>query len=168
LSSLWDDLEGNSGHALHAAVWTLARSPGDSIPFLRERLRPVRAMPDAVRLARLVAELDHDSFAARERAMRELAQAGLAAAPYLHRALRETPSLELRRRTKELLTGLSDGGLGGNAMRALWAVEALEHAGTAEAQALLRELAGGAAGHPLTEEAKQSLRRLEKRAAGKR
>jgi hypothetical protein len=45
------------------------------------------------------------------------------------------------------------------------AVEALEHAGTADAQALLGKLAGGAAPARLTREAKAALDRLDRRAA---
>jgi hypothetical protein len=44
-------------------------------------------------------------------------------------------------------------------------MEALERAGTAEAQRLLRTLAGGAAGARQTQEAKAAVERLEKQHA---
>ena len=85
----------------------------------------------------------------------------------VRRALDEKPSAELRRRAEELLARLRPELGGGAALRDLRAVEALEQAGTAEARVLLRELASGADGHPLTVEAKTSLRRLERRAESK-
>jgi hypothetical protein len=169
LESLWDDLRGTNGHAIHNAVWTLARSPRDSVPFLRKRVKPAEDFtpPDPDALAKLITNLDDERFAVREHASRELARAGRAAAPHLRRVLEGKPSAELRRRAEELLASLPSAGDGGAWSRELWAVEALEHAGTEEARALLRDLAGGAKDHPLTREAKASLRRLEKASGDK-
>ncbi len=167
MAALWDDLLATDVPRAHAAVWTLARSPQDAVPFLRERLKPAPSPPDPKLLPQLVAELDDKRFATRERATRELTRAGRAATPHLRRALEGQPSSELRRRVEALLAALPREAGGGAALRDLWALEALEHAGTAEARALLRDLAGGAPGHPLTEEAKGSLQRLERRAGSK-
>ena len=55
----------------------------------------------------------------------------------------------------------------GERLRALRAVETLEHIGTPEAQEVLKKLAAGAPEPRLTQEAKASLERLGKRDARK-
>jgi hypothetical protein len=133
------------------AQQTLASAPRSALEFLRRRLRPVIA-PEPKRVLRLIADLDSESYAVRERAMRQLEQLGDGAEVYLRRVLRQRPSLELRRRVErllEILTATSprhvrDGRL----------LEVLEWLDTAESRRLLEELAGGAAHAWLTREAK--------------
>jgi hypothetical protein len=161
LTTLWGDLAGDSDSTAHAAVWALARSPGDAVPFLRRRLQPVPAANEA-RLARLVDELDADRFAVRERASRALAEAGETAEPFLRRALEGEPSPELRLRARELLAKVRRAPLYPPLLRQFRAVEVLEHAGTDDAKAVMEVLAKGAAGAALTEDARSSLRRLQR------
>jgi hypothetical protein len=86
-----------------------------------------------------------------------------AEAPSLRRALEKPPSLELRRRVKELLDGLNQ--LPAEQVRGIRAVEVLEHTGSSEAPQVLRSLAQGTPEARLTREAKASLKRLAKRTA---
>src|SRR5262249_62296244 len=86
---------------------------------------------------------------------------GDARGPSLRGARAGKPSLEVRRRLEKLLGNLDPQST--NRLRMLRAVEALEHAGSAEARRLLEELAGGDPEAWLTREAKASVERLDKR-----
>jgi hypothetical protein len=85
----------------------------------------------------------------------------------LEAVLKGQPSAEARRRTEQLLAKVQKE-LTGEALRALRAVEVLEHIGTPEASRVLESLAKGAPGARLTGEAKASLDRLAKRQSPKR
>ena len=167
LAGWWADLAGADADAdaarAYAAVCRLADRPGPAVPWLRARLRPVAPQPR--RIARLVAALDSDQFPARARAMKELEALGGQAAPALRAALQGKPAPEVRRRVEELLGRLDEPLTDPEVLRAVRAVEALERMGTAEARRLLRELAKEAPGARLTEEARSSLRRLDRRPA---
>jgi hypothetical protein len=166
LDHLWDDLGGKDPAREYVAVWALAASPGQSVPFLRERMRPADAPDDVTskKAAKLTAQLDDDDFDVRERATAELARLGKAARPALRAALAGKPSAEARQRIEKLLQPLDEAGLSPEERRLLRAVEALEYAGVPEANKALEALAGGAAGDPLTEHAREALARLAKRA----
>jgi WD40 repeat protein len=162
LAALWDRLADADARRGWEAVRALVAASDAGVPFLRERLRPARTAPE--RVAGLVADLDSDRFAVRDRARRELEALHEAAAPGLAKALRGTLSLEVRRRAERLLARAQDC-RSPQALRQVRAVEALEHIGSAEARRLLEELAGGVPEARLTQEAQASLRRLAARAA---
>jgi RNA polymerase sigma factor (sigma-70 family) len=105
LQGLWADLAGADAARAHRAAWQLALSPRHSLPFLRERLRPV-APTDAgqrKRIAGLLAELGSERFAVRERARAELEKLGAGAEPALREALEGDLTLEVRNRIENLL-----------------------------------------------------------------
>src|SRR5207244_3114473 len=108
------------------ALCSLASSPKETIPFLKARLHAVVA-PDAQCVARLITDLDSEQFNARTQAMRELEQLGEGVVPALLRALESKPSAELRRRAEQLLEKLSNQNPSGEKLRALRAIELLEH-----------------------------------------
>jgi WD40 repeat protein len=166
LAALWDRLADTDAARAWEAQRILAAAPEASVPFLRDRLRPVRAAnPDHV--ARLLTDLDSDRFAVRDRAIRELEALHEAAAPALEKALRGRLSLEARRQAERLLARLR-GRLSPRQLQQVRAVEALEHIGSPEARRLLEELAGGVSEARLTQEAQASLRRMVARMPGGR
>jgi hypothetical protein len=114
-------------------------------------------LTDSARLARLIADLDSDTFGTRDVAERELARLGHAAEPALRMALNGSPSAEHRRRVERLLEAL--GAPQEQDVAASRAVEVLEWMGTPEARRLLKEYGRGAPGAWLTEEAAAALRR---------
>jgi RNA polymerase sigma factor (sigma-70 family) len=159
LDALWDALSSADAGKAEEAVWALAAAPGQAVPLLAEHVRPV-SPADPGRVAELVAGLDSEQFQERQAATRQLEQLGEQALPGLRRALAGGPSPEVRRRLGELL----DRPASPEQVRQLRAVGVLERAGTPEAGALLKQLAGGVPEARLTQDAKASLERLRRRA----
>jgi WD40 repeat protein len=155
--ALWADLA-DSARKAHRAISILVAAPDPVVPFLKDRLRP--AAVDTKRVEKLLADLDGDSFAAREAASRELTRLHYRVEPMLRRALEGKPSLEMRQRIEVILAGpmrhLPED------LRTLRAMAVLERIGTPEAWRILETLAGGEAVHE-THEAKAALQRLKRR-----
>lgn len=161
MERLWADLANADGVRAYRTVWTMA-AVREAVPFLAEHLRPRPPVADE-RLAHLIADLDSDQFETRHRASKELQRLGDLAESAMREALTGKPSLEMRRRLQELLDPLERGTLSSEQLRALRALEVLEHIGTPEAQKVLKMLADGALAARLTWEAKASWERLSKR-----
>jgi hypothetical protein len=139
----------------------LAAAPGRSVPLLRERLR--QGGSDPRRVARLIADLDNDDFAVRERSSEELAKLGDAVAPALRRSLEGSPSPETRLRVRGLLEKLEGPTPAPERLRRVRSVEVLELAGTSEARQLLEAVVAEDPGTELGREAKAALGRLSRR-----
>jgi len=90
---------------------------------------------------------------------------GGAADEALRKALEGNPSAELRQRVRHLLDGSRPAELSPDRLRESRALEILEGMGTPEARRLLEELAKGAPGAGLTEQAKAALGRTAQRLA---
>ncbi len=149
------------GEKAYAAIWTMADAPGSAVPFLRGRLRPATG-PSDKQAAELIAKLDAPAFATREAAEKELTAFGDAAVLSLHAALQAKPSSEQTARLERLLTAATHPIPTRDVLQQLRAVAVLEQAGTPEAKATLKDLAGGAAGARLTTEAVAALGRLSR------
>jgi WD40 repeat protein len=163
LEAAWKHLAGDDAVKAQQAVWMLEREPQQAVDFLGQRLRPATE-PQAARIAALIDDLDSDSFSTRERASTELARLGTRVETQLRKKRAEKTTLEMRRRLETLLDKLDVlTPLSGEELRFVRAVEALEHAGTREARALLLRLAEGAKSARLTREAKASLQRLDRK-----
>ena len=98
----------------------------------------------------------------RERASDELEKVGESSASTLRRALEGEPSTEARRRIEYILKKSDTTAPRGELLRSLRAIELLEMIGTAEAKAVLRDLAKGAVGASVTRTAKEALDRIRK------
>jgi dipeptidyl aminopeptidase/acylaminoacyl peptidase len=162
LDGLWRDLGGANPTRAYEAVRTLAGAAEQAVPLVRDRLRPAKAKVDAARIARLIAELDDDEFAVRERASAELDRLGLEAVPAWRRALAKKPGAELRRRLEELLRKHDKAGAPADQLRTIRAVAVLELAGTRQARRVLQKLAGGPDAL-LAQQARSALDRLGRR-----
>jgi hypothetical protein len=88
---------------------------------------------------------------------------GARVVPELRKALRGSPSAEVRRRVEDLLTKLGGDDRDPDERRLLRAVEVLEGIGTPEARKLLEELAKASPTTEVSDEAKASLGRLKGR-----
>jgi WD40 repeat protein len=138
--------------------------PGKAVEWLATRVTPVR-QPDPSRVKALIADLDHDDFATRERATADLKEFGplVAAALCAVVAKSSSSSAEARRRAEDLLREIANGVASPGELRALRAVEVLEWIATKEARAHLLELTKGAPEGRLTREAAAACKRIEGR-----
>src|SRR5262249_52383818 len=142
----------------HRAQMLLTAAPKESIPFLKDHLRPPRSV-DAKRVEALVAELDDKRFAVREAASTELATMVDQIEPSLTRLLEKSPSAEVGRRVAAVLAAPYRPPTG-EELRMLRVIATLEGIGSPQARDVLRELARGEPARA-TREAKESLERLK-------
>jgi WD domain, G-beta repeat len=156
-AALWDDLASPDAARAYKAIRALAAAPQKSVPLLKEKVPPVRPVPRET-IARLIADLDSDDFATRQKATQELEAIGPPAESALTTALDHDGSLEMKKRLRNLLEKLSSDDLPPERLRQMRVVEVLQHAQSPEARALLQELAAGADGAALTREAQAALR----------
>jgi WD40 repeat protein len=159
---LWSLLADTNAEKAGRAIFAMVDSPTESLPFLKKRIKAASVTSE--RLQKLIEDLDHPRFAMRELAGIELAAIGPAAEPALKKKLLSKPSLEATGRIEKLLAGIQSTRPSPEQLRAVRAVEVLEHIGTLEAIAFLRELAGGADGAYLTSHAKEAIERADRRA----
>ncbi|MBY0524211.1 MAG: WD40 repeat domain-containing protein [Gemmataceae bacterium] len=161
LGALWSELTNDDARPAHKALWTLVGAAEQSVPFLKERLRPI-ARVEPQRVVLWIDDLNSASFTVREKAQRALEAVVDQAAPLLRRALADRPSLEVTRRIERLLT-LLEQAPSGDWLRALRAIAVLEYSGTVEARQALAAIAQGAPEARITQEAKAALQRLTRR-----
>jgi WD40 repeat protein len=159
LQRLWGDLDSPDAMRAYRAIQALERSREQIVPFLAQRLQPAPG-PDAKQVAALIADLDSDAFAVRERSSRTLAELGVPARPALQKALQANPSTEARSRIEAILRQIAQPAPVPSRQPQLRALEILERLATPAARDLLERLAGGAVGDPLTEDARATLQRM--------
>jgi WD40 repeat protein len=162
---LWADLTGKDAAAAYRAVVLLGQDGEKAAAFLAEQLR-AQWKHDPKDVRQLIADLDSNSYVAREKAFKELARLEDIAGQYLREALENKPTLELRRRVELLTQKLNPPTPGPRQLLALRAMEVLERLATPAARKSLQELARGAPGSLLAREAGLALGRLRKRSAG--
>jgi RNA polymerase sigma factor (sigma-70 family) len=162
MEALWTALAGDDAARAYGAINSLAAAPGQAVAFLGARLRPVSVV-EPRQTTRLLADLDSDDFAVREKAATELEKLGESAEPALRKALETKPSPEVRRRVGVILQKLQKASPGPQRLRELRALEVLEQIGGTEVRQLLRRLAEGLPQARLTQEARNTLERLERR-----
>jgi RNA polymerase sigma factor (sigma-70 family) len=163
---LWQALREQDAERAYRAAWALAEHPGQSIPFLKEHLRPARPPVDRDRLRQWLADLDSDEFRKRDTASRELAKLGAAIEPDLRAALANTQSQEARRRLEALLEDVQ-GQLSPEVLRRGRAVQVLELIGNRDAVELLTALAKEPEDESLRREAGAALARLRRSGGGR-
>jgi WD40 repeat protein len=167
IAAWWADLAGEDAGRAYAALWRLGEAPAPAVAFLRRHLKPVTDA-DLKKARPLIAELDSDSFAAREKAFKQLEGLGSAVVPALRAALEAKPSPEARRRLQLLLARAAPAAHAPEVRRRLRAILVLEQIASNEARVLLTELAAGVPYAAETRAAKASLERLSRRAAAGR
>jgi WD40 repeat protein len=161
LEDHWATLPDGDSEKVFRAIRALASAPGQSVPLLRDRLKPAKAeQVDEAAIAKLVAQLDDDDFETREKASEDLEKRGAAIAPLLRDILLKTKSPEARRRLTVLLDRWSKAPRTPDELRAIRAIEVLEAIGTPEARAVLKTLADHPVESVLTREAKAVMARL--------
>jgi hypothetical protein len=133
--------------------------------FLKDRL--TRSAEVEVAARRLIAQLDDDKFAVREKASRELAGLGAMAEATLRQAANDHRSPEVRQRLRNILDAIkqrkkAEEDFGPERVR--MAVAILERIDAPESRRAIQELASGPAEANATREARAALERLKKAA----
>jgi hypothetical protein len=162
LEALWKGLADADSMRADQAIWALVAAPKQAVPFLRARLRAVPAV-DEWRIARLIKDLDSESFEERRQATEELEKLGDLAESALEKVLAGQVALEVRQRAEMLLEKLEKSVSSLEQLRQTRALEMLEHIGTAEARKVLEQLATGAPEARQTRDAQAALERLARR-----
>jgi WD40 repeat protein len=163
LDRLWSDLAGLDGPRAYRAVWALAAAPRQSVPAARARLSALLGV-ESGRVAQLIAQLDDNSFAVRERATKALEDLLPWAEPALRRTLARPPSLEVQRRIEQILATATDRlPARQQRLRLLRVIDFLERAATSEARRCLEGVAAGAPDPDVKREARVALDRLARR-----
>jgi WD40 repeat protein len=163
LERLWSALTAGPGDAARA-LKRAAATPEKAVAFLTERLARVQDCEG--RAAVLLADLDDDRYAVREKATRDLGRLGPEAAFPLRLALEGSPSVEARRRIEEVLEDKKRTGEDLSAYDArgvTLAVAFLEEISGPDAQQALAELARGPARSVVAREARAARERLTRR-----
>jgi Tol biopolymer transport system component len=160
MEDLWADLAGADPARAFRAVCLLSNDPANSMPFLHKRAQPPDTPSPLARIPKLIADLDSEDFAVREKATAELEKLGTAAHPALRKAA-EDGSLELRRRATDLLARKGEPpALAADELQAIRAIEILQRIGTPETVPILRRLAEETPKEtPVQQEAEAALRR---------
>src|SRR5204863_9336373 len=104
-----------------------------------------------------------EDFPVRQAAVKELEAIGGEAVPHLKLVAEKSANASARQLATDTLIRIDMTPPKADELRAQPAIEVLEHIGTAEARAVLAELAAGPAGHRLTLEAAAALARLKDR-----
>jgi hypothetical protein len=166
LEELWRDLAPNNDFRLQRTLASLRAAPGDSVPFLGKKLRPV-ADAQQKRVKELLAQLDDDDGSVREKAMTSLQDLAAEFEPLLAGVAKNHESGEVRNRVRLVLRRQREAAVPSALLIRLRAVLVLEQIGSEPARQVLTRIAGGPDGARLTEEAKQALERLGRPARAK-
>jgi hypothetical protein len=158
LEALWADLAVDNDFRLQRVIAGLRAAPTHTVPFLAKKLHPVPGA-QLQRVKGLLKDLDDDNAEKRDQAMTSLQQEAAAFEPLLAEVRRDAEPGEVRNRVERILGRQRAAAVPRPLLTELRAVTILEQIGSAQARAVLRALAGGAAGARLTEEARQALER---------
>jgi WD40 repeat protein len=161
LDAWWDDLASSDAARAYQAIGALATARDAAVSHLKQRVKPVSDL-GTERLDKLIADLDDQRFAVRDKATKELTELAEDAEAALRAALAKKPSLDVTRRIEEILKRIK-GDIPPERLRLLRSVEVLEHAGTLEARQVLEALADGAPQARLTQEARAARARFTQR-----
>ena len=161
-ANCWQDLAAADPGQAYRATWLLAQHPAEAAKLLRQHLIPASVL-DLAQIQTWLSDLDSEKYAVRVKAFQELEKQGELAEPQLRKVLDGNPPLETRQRAQMLLDRLQGPLSSAEKLRMIRAVEVLEMTGTDEAKEFLQQLAKGEPRHRLTQEAQDSLKRLQER-----
>lgn len=162
VEKLWQELGNDDPRKAYQAVLALCSAGSTTTTFLKGRLRPAVGATRE-RIEQLIKNLGSPEFQTRELASKELMQLGLQVFDHLREVLATTKSTEVRLRAKALLDRLPGWAVQEpETLRVLRAIWVLEWIGSPEACQILQELARGAPGFRLTQEAQAALGLLKR------
>jgi len=156
----WTQLGSADAEDGFSAIFALLREPSSAVLLISKQLHKV-AQERATVVARLIVSLDHSDYPVRQDAEARLRNIGIA----LEQALQSKmagASTEARVRLLRLLSACRTEKMPPEHLRATRAVTVLERIATPQSMRVLKELADGAPGFFLTEDAKAALRRMQR------
>jgi RNA polymerase sigma factor (sigma-70 family) len=159
LADAWEALAHADGKTGFQAQGRFLAEPGKAAPWFAARLTPA-VQPDLAQVKALIADLDDETFATRERATAQVKELWPATAAALREVVAKSATLEARRRAEVIIRDMEKAITPPGAIRALRAAEVLEWIATPEARSLLLHLAKGAPDAQLTREAAAACKRL--------
>lgn len=156
LKAAWDDLTVSDAAKANKAIAELVAGK-QTVPFLKDNLKPAVEQVDAARVAALIKDLDSDAFMTREKATMDLVKLGAAALPLLDKELQNMKSAEQRMRAERVLAKIKEVPAVLQAQRGL---DVLTFIGTADAKGVLEKLSKESADAWLTPLAKGAVTRM--------
>lgn len=157
----WHDLASADATAAYHAMQGLVASPRAAVPFLIRQFQP--PLPaNAVRIKRLIADLDSKSFPVRQKAAEQLDQLDSSAIGAVQEVLGANPSLEVRQRLEQFLSRHQGGD---RKIQAMHTVEVFEEIGSPDSIQALKKLIKDGLDPVMTREANASVDRLTRRAS---
>jgi WD40 repeat protein len=163
--ALLEDLGSKDAARAYKAMQALIATPAEAVALLKPLLRPLPAVKEAA-VRKLLDDLESKQVAVRDKAEKALADLG--SVPVVREGLQKRlagkPAEDTRQRLTRLLERLDSFTISPEMLKKLRAIEVLELVGTPAARKVLESVAGGAAGHRLTDEAQAAVRRLKKAA----
>jgi WD40 repeat protein len=162
----WEALAGADAAKALLSIRGLEVAPRDAVALFSRKLQPAESLPPG-RLEELVKDLSNPVFETRQRAHEELERVGEVASPALKKVLSDRSPLDLRVRVEQLLADAATYQAPPDVLRALRALEVLEHIGTPEAREVVESMTKGAPGAWLTREAQATAARMDRKAAAR-
>jgi hypothetical protein len=156
----WEALAATPAAPAYEALLRLAADPDGSVPLVKKHIQPAPVI-DGAMLEKLIAGLNSDRFAVRERAAAELDKLGKSVVGAVRTRFDATLSLEVRERLTKFLDQHDRDEFTPEELRQERAMQLLEQIGSAEAREVLRELSKGEKSARLTRQADAALNRLE-------
>jgi hypothetical protein len=155
VESCWDLLASADAVKAYRATCDLVNQPDRALKFLQQKLTPPAPTVKPEQVRRLIRDLDHPRYRVRQAGFDALRKLDREAIPEILQALRQSPTLEVRRRLEGLLAQAeADTPERLRVRRALEALGAMRHPG---ARRLLGSLARGTPGMFPTQEAADAL-----------
>src|SRR5207237_1910972 len=95
IENLWSDLADPDAVKAYRAMWSLTKTPEETVTYIAQHLKPEVA-PDQEKVEGWIKELGSDTFVVREKARLELMKWGDLVERKLRKALQGNPALETR------------------------------------------------------------------------
>jgi WD40 repeat protein len=159
--SLWTGLGQQDAALAYRAMLAMLARPHETIPWLAKKL-VAKARPVDTVLAELIRQLDNDDFAVRRGASHQLEELEEFALAPLDAASRDSGHPERAKHATDLVQNLQSGLLP-TRLAASRAIEVLERIGSSDARKILQFLAQADPVLRTTQEARDSLKRLDNR-----
>ncbi|MCI0641928.1 MAG: hypothetical protein L0Y72_11435 [Gemmataceae bacterium] len=160
VEKLWTDLAATDVPVAYRAIWIMQGHADKSVRLLDTHLQLEPPLPDKL-LPQLIADLDNETFAVRQKAEQKLRDFGKEVEPLLTAALKTERPLESERRLRGLLDEIERQQYSPRQLRQARAIVVLERIGDDASIKTLKRLAQGRSTSPQSIQALAALQRLK-------